>query len=121
MYYENLDFKSEDGIGWILFSRPEKLNAINTDVLIDFEKAVSHCEKDEKIKVIVVTGNDRAFAAGADVEKLIDADIKRAYETTDTVVRVHRHLAETPKPTIASVAGFALGGGCEIALCCDFS
>ena len=120
MDYEHVDFKSEEGIGWILFNRPEKLNAINTDVLIDLEKAVSYCEKEDAIKVIVVTGNEKAFAAGADIENFTDADIKTAYETGDIVMRAHERLAELPKPTIAAVSGFALGGGCEMALCCDF-
>jgi enoyl-CoA hydratase len=113
-------FTKREKVGWIQFNRPKKLNALNPDVLGDIEKALTICEKDDSIKVVVLSGNEKAFVAGADVENMAKADIKAAYELTDLTMRVQERLADLPKPTIAAISGYALGGGCEIALCCDF-
>jgi len=103
-------FKSEDGIGWIQFNRPERLNAINNQLLEDLETALAVCEKDDAIRVVVLKGNEKAFVAGADIKQMATGDIKFAYELTDLNVRVQERLADLPKPTIAAVAGYALGG-----------
>lgn len=116
----NINFKKQDGIGWIQFNRPEKLNALNPDVLKDLEKAVVGCEEDDSIRVVVLKGNDKAFVAGADIENMAKGDIKFAYELTDLTMQVQERLADLPKPTIAAISGYALGAGCEVALCCDF-
>ncbi len=113
-------YHSEDGVGVIQFNRPEKLNAINSGLLRDLERALSICEEDDDIRVIVLTGNEKTFIAGADIGLMATGDIRDALELTDLGMRVQERLADLPKPTIASVAGFALGGGCEMALCCDF-
>jgi enoyl-CoA hydratase len=113
-------FKERDAIGWIEFSRPEKLNAVNPDVLRDLETAVVGCEENDAIRVIVFQGNKRAFVAGADIENMAQANIKSAYALTDLTMRVQERIADLPKPTIAAISGYALGAGCEIALCCDF-
>jgi enoyl-CoA hydratase len=115
-----INFKKRDGIDWVQFSRPEKLNALNPDVLRDLEKAVVMCEEDDAIKVVVLHGNEKAFVAGADIENMAKGDIKSAYELTDLTMRVQERIADLPKPTIAAISGYALGGGCELALCCDF-
>jgi len=115
-----INFKKQDGIGWIQFNRPEKLNALNPDVLKDLEKAVAACEEDDAIRVVVLHGNEKAFVAGADIEDMAKGDIKSAFELTDLIMRVQERIADLPKPTIAAVSGYALGGGCEVALCCDF-
>jgi enoyl-CoA hydratase len=113
-------FDCEDGIGWVQFNRPKKLNAINTDVLLDLEKVVARCEEDDAIKVVVLKGNEKAFIAGADIKQMSTGDIKFAYGMSDLTIRVQGRLADLPKPTIAAISGYALGGGCEMALCCDF-
>jgi len=113
-------FEKKDGIGWIQFNRPEKLNALNSDVLRDLETVITHCEQDNDIRVLVLRGNEKAFAAGADIENMSRGDIKLAYELTDLTLRTQERLADLPKPTIAAISGYALGGGCEVALCCDF-
>ena len=113
-------FSSGEGIGRIQFNRPDKLNAVNSDVLLDLEKVLDHCEKDETIRVIVLTGNEKAFVAGADIKDMSTGDIPFAYSLTDLTFRVQERLADIPKPTIAAVSGYALGAGCELALCCDF-
>jgi enoyl-CoA hydratase len=115
-----IKFKQEDGIGWVQFNRPERLNALNPDVLKDLEAAVGCCEEDDAIRVVVLKGNDKAFVSGADIEDMAKGDIKFAYRLTDLTMRVQERLADLPKPTIAAISGYALGGGLEVALCCDF-
>ena len=113
-------FTRQDGIGWIQFNRPEKLNAVNPPVLRDLETALGFCEMDDAVRVVVLMGNEKAFVAGADVKDMATREIKFAYELTDLTVRVQERLADLPKPTIAAISGYALGAGCELALCCDF-
>ena len=113
-------FTMEDGIGRIQFNRPAKLNAVNSDVLMDLEKALDQCLEDENIRVVILTGNEKAFVAGADVKDMSTGDIRFAYSLTDLTLRVQEKLADLPKPTIAAISGYALGAGCELALCCDF-
>ena len=115
-----INFKTQDGISWVQFNRPEKLNAVNPDVLRDLETTLVCCEEDASIRVVVLKGNDKAFVAGADIKNMAKGDIKFAYELTDLTRRVQERLADLPKPTIAAISGFAVGAGCEIALCCDF-
>jgi len=120
MELKNLLFEQRDGIARVQFNRPEALNAMNADVLKDLEKVLAHCEEHDAVRVLVLTGNDKAFVAGADIKDMAKGDIKFASALTDLTERVQERLADLPKPTIASIAGYALGGGCELALCCDF-
>jgi enoyl-CoA hydratase/carnithine racemase len=115
-----LKVKSGEGVCWIQFHRPEKLNAINSAVLEELETALIQCENDEQVRVVVLTGNEKAFVAGADIDHMAKASIGDAYRLTDLTMRVQNRLGDFPKPTIAAISGYALGGGCEIALCCDF-
>jgi enoyl-CoA hydratase len=115
-----ITFKRQDGIGWVQFNRPQKLNAINSDLLRELDEVLTCCEEDDGVKVVVIMGNEKAFAAGADIENMAKADIKSAYELTDLTMRVQEKLADLPKPTISAISGYALGSGCEVALCCDF-
>jgi len=109
-----------DGVGWIQFNRPEKMNAVNLEVLRELETAISVCEEDQQVRSVVLTGNEKAFVAGADIEHMAKASIGDAYHLTDLTMRVQERLADLPKPTVAAISGYALGAGCEIALCCDF-
>lgn len=120
MDFKYLNFRIQDGVAWIQFNRPEKLNALNLDVLRDLEKVMCQCGGDDAVRVVVVTGNEKAFVAGADIEHMSKADIKAAYKLTDQTMQVQEKLADLPKPTIAAISGYALGGGLELALCCDF-
>jgi enoyl-CoA hydratase/carnithine racemase len=113
-------FEKRNDIGWVQFNRPEKLNAINMDLLKGLEEAVALCEEDETVKVVVLRGSEKAFVAGADIKDMATAGIRRAAQLTDITMRVQERLADIPKPTIAAISGYALGGGCELALCCDF-
>jgi len=108
-----INFEKRGGIGWVQFNRPEKLNALNPDVLRDLEKEMISCEEDETVRVVVLMGNEKAFVAGADVENMAEGDIRFAYELTDLTMRAQERLADLPKSTIAAISGYALGAGCE--------
>jgi len=120
MTQKHIKQRCEDGVGWITFDRPEKMNAVNPVVLEELQTAISRCEEDEAVKVVVLTGNQKAFVAGADIDHMATGNSGDAYRLTDLTMRVQERLADLAKPTIAAVSGFALGAGCEIALCCDF-
>ena len=109
-----------DGVSWIQFNRPEKMNAVNPDVLRELESAIIDCEENEQVRCVVLKGNEKAFVAGADIDNMAKASIGDAYRLTDLTMRVQERLADLPKPTVAAISGYALGAGCEIALCCDF-
>lgn len=113
-------FSKENGIAWIRFNRPEKLNALNGNVYQDLDKVLENCAADDKVRVLVLTGNETAFAAGADIDQMAAGDINTAYKFTDEYIPIQERLADFAKPTIAAIAGYALGGGMEAALCCDF-
>lgn len=120
MDLKNIIFEKENGIGWIRFNRPDKLNALNPDVFRELGKVVPICAEDDDIRVVVLTGNEKAFAAGADIDSMANGDISSAFKFSDGAIPVQERLADLPKPTIAAISGFALGGGLEVALCCDF-
>ena len=110
----------ENGIGWIRFNRPDKLNALNSQVFQELEAAVAACEVDDDVRVVVVTGSDKVFVAGADIGQMANADVADVTRFIDIGMRAQERLAELAKPTIAMISGYALGGGLEVALCCDF-
>ena len=98
-------FEKKDGVGWVRFNRPKKLNALNPDVMRDLEAAVIRCEEDDEIRVVVLAGNEKVFAAGADIEHMSKGDVKTACRLTDETMRTQERLADLPKPTIAAVSG----------------
>ncbi|MCP4647916.1 MAG: enoyl-CoA hydratase [bacterium] len=120
MELEYINFKNEDGIAWIQFNRPKKLNALNPAVIDDLEQAIAACEEDESIRVVVLKGSEKAFVAGADIEHMSKGNVNLALALNSQTMRVQSRLNNLPQPTVAAISGYALGGGCEVALCCDF-
>lgn len=119
-HYETLTFDKDNGIGTLTINRPKNLNALNSQVLTDLDGILDDIEKDEEVQVLIVTGSgEKAFVAGADIKEMKD---KNALEGRDFSVfgnNVFSKLENLRQPTIAAVNGFALGGGCELAMACD--
>jgi enoyl-CoA hydratase len=105
-------------VGLIRINRPEAMNALNNEVVDGISAAIDRFEADDNIGCMVLTGNEKAFAAGADIGAMKDFDYMHAYKT-DFITRNWERLRTARKPVIAAVAGFALGGGCETAMACD--
>ncbi len=118
MSYENILVEKRDAVGLITLNRPQALNALCAALIDELAAALDDLEADEGIGAIVVTGSERAFAAGADIKEMQDKSYMDVYKG-DFITKGWERLAKTRKPTIAAVAGYALGGGCEIAMMCD--
>jgi enoyl-CoA hydratase len=119
MAYETLIVESADGVTLIRLNRPEALNALNTRLLDELVQALDAAEADEAVRCVVLTGSDRAFAAGADIKEMSDKTYAEMF-AADFFSKGARRIEQFRKPIIAAVAGFALGGGCELAMLCDF-
>lgn len=107
-----------DGIGVITLHRPQALNAINLQLLNDLEQALDDW-KTQNLRVLIITGSGKAFAAGADIKQMASFNAVQAQAFALSGQRILRKIEHFPAPTIAAVNGFALGGGCELAMCCD--
>ncbi len=119
--YETVKVEREDGTLWIILNRPHRLNAFNDVLLEELADMLDTAEKDLSVKCVVITGEgDRAFSAGADVTMFPKATPVKAEEFSRTGQKVFGRIEEMPKPVVASINGFALGGGLELALACDF-
>lgn len=121
MDYENIIFKKEGNIAVIKFNRPKALNAINPDVLREVHAAIEEIEGDPSIRVLILTGEgEKAFVAGADIAFMKDLDPLEGRQFSRQGQRLLFRLEKLAVPVIACVNGFALGGGTEIAMACDF-
>jgi len=107
------------GVTLIRLNRPEALNALNTKLLGELGQALDAAEADEAVRCVVLTGSEKAFAAGADIKEMSDKTYAQMF-SMDFFTPAARRLEQFRKPIIAAVAGYALGGGCEIAMLCDF-
>jgi enoyl-CoA hydratase len=118
MTYENILVETHGKVALIRLNRPKALNALNTALITELNAALDKCEADPNIGCMVLTGSEKAFAAGADIKEMQPKSYMDAY--FEDFITSWERLSRTRKPIIAAVAGFALGGGCEIAMMCDF-
>jgi enoyl-CoA hydratase len=120
MAYENIEVRSEGGaVGIITLNRPKALNALNSALMDELGIALKAFDADEAIGCIVITGSDKAFAAGADISAMAKFNFSDVCKE-DFITRNWETIRSIRKPVIAAVSGFALGGGCELAMMCDF-
>ena len=120
MSYETLIVETpSDGVTLIRLNRPEALNALNTELLGELSAALDAAEADDGVRCVVITGSDRAFAAGADIKEMSDKSYAQMF-ASNFFGPAARRIEQFRKPIIAAVGGYALGGGCELAMLCDF-
>jgi len=119
MAYENIIVETRDHVGLIRLNRPKALNALNSPLMRELGEALSKFDADENIGAIVITGSEKAFAAGADIKEMQPKSFVDVYRE-DFITAEWETVTRIRKPVIAAVAGYALGGGCELAMMCDF-
>ena len=119
MAFETIIVEIEDHVGLIKLDRPDAMNALNTQLVSELCDALEEADQNDKVRCIVITGSDKAFAAGADIKEMSEMSFVDVL-STDLFASVNERVSAIRKPIIAAVAGYALGGGCELAMMCDF-
>jgi enoyl-CoA hydratase len=117
--YRNIITRKNEGIGWVIMNRPDKLNALNRETIQELHEAFKEMDKDEEVKAVILTGSgEKAFVAGADIGELAELDLAGGMGYAAEGQKLTLFIENFRKPVIAAVNGYALGGGTEIALCC---
>ncbi len=119
MAYETIIVEVEDHVALITLNRPKALNALNDQLLGELADALTDCQRNEKVRCIVITGSEKAFAAGADIKMMAEKSFVDVF-AGDLFTPESEQILRVRKPIIAAVSGYALGGGCELAMMCDF-
>ncbi|MCE8507438.1 enoyl-CoA hydratase [Ruegeria pomeroyi] len=119
MAFETIIVEVEDHVALIRLNRPDALNALNTQLLGELCTALEEADGNDKVRCIVITGSDKAFAAGADIREMSEKTYVEVY-SENLFAAANDRVSAIRKPIIAAVAGYALGGGCELAMLCDF-
>ncbi|WP_343588228.1 enoyl-CoA hydratase-related protein, partial [Herbaspirillum sp.] len=119
MSYENILVETQDKVGLIRLNRPKALNALNDALMSELGEALLAFDADPGIGCIIITGSEKAFAAGADIVGMAGYSYMDVFKG-EFITRNWETIRRVRKPVIAAVAGFALGGGCELAMMCDF-
>lgn len=119
MAFETIIVEVEDHVALIKLNRPDALNALNSELLTELAQALKEADANEKVRCIVLTGSEKAFAAGADIKEMSEQTFVDMF-LSDFFASEADAVVKTRKPVIAAVSGYALGGGCELAMMCDF-
>ena len=119
MEYSKLLVEKENGIAIVKINNPQSLNALNSTILGELDTLFTELENDSSISVIILTGEGKAFVAGADITEMSSMDAAEGKAFGEKGAKVFRKIELLSKPVIAAVNGYALGGGCELAMCCD--
>ena len=118
--FDTLEYRQADGIAFVVINRPDVLNALNSTVFQELKLVFEEMIRDEEVKVVILTGNgERAFAAGADIRELQKCSPLEARQFALRTRAAQQTIAGFPKPVIAALNGYTLGGGLEVAMCCD--
>ena len=117
--YENIKYEVKEGMGLVTISRPKAMNALNEDVLEELLQVFTAIEKDENVKAVILTGEGKAFVAGADIAQMSGLNALQGRNMMILGHKVMNLIESIEKPVIAAVNGFALGGGCELSMACD--
>lgn len=119
MSYNTITFDVNENIGKITINRPEALNALNGEVLTELDQVLDQIKENQDLRVLIITGEGRSFVAGADIKEMSELNAIEAKEFSKKGIDVFRKIEQLEIPVIAAVNGFALGGGCELAMSCD--
>lgn len=119
MHLQNIVIEKKSDVAWIKINKPESLNALDENLISELKYAFETTSKDDEVSVIILIGEGKAFVAGADIQQMSSINPSRAREFANHGMELMTYIENLEKPVIAAVNGFALGGGCELALACD--